>query len=235
MKIRKKEEDANMKKIISTLLCLALLIGIFSACKIESPAAHESKLAQSSTFPAPQEETAPSEAEHTTVPSVQTSNPAVTQAGQSKPNGTLPAASSTSNITSVAATAQSQQPTAPPQNTISVQVEISCAKAVGHSDLKAGIQLPSDGTLLHRVTLQIGKKESAFFATKTACEQAKLYFGFTSSAYGNYVNALGPLSEKDCGSKSGWLYSINGITPSKSADQYKLAEGDIIRWEFTLS
>ncbi len=54
--------------------------------------------------------------------------------------------------------------------------------------------------------------------------------GVKNSAYGKYVYSICGLAEKDCGSKSGWTYKVNGKTPSMSADKCVLKSGDRIEW-----
>jgi hypothetical protein len=54
-----------------------------------------------------------------------------------------------------------------------------------------------------------------------------------SSQYGIYVAGIGGLVEKQHGSASGWLYAVNGKTPSSSAGSYVLADGDAVSWFYT--
>lgn len=54
--------------------------------------------------------------------------------------------------------------------------------------------------------------------------------GVKNSAYGKYVYSICGLAEKDCGSKSGWTYKVNGKMPNVSADKYVLKSGDKIEW-----
>ena len=56
--------------------------------------------------------------------------------------------------------------------------------------------------------------------------------GVKNSAYGKYVYSICGLAEKDCGSRSGWTYKVNGKTPSMSADKYVLKSGDKIEWVY---
>ncbi|MCD8316156.1 MAG: DUF4430 domain-containing protein, partial [Eggerthellaceae bacterium] len=47
--------------------------------------------------------------------------------------------------------------------------------------------------------------------------------GFSLGGSSSYVSSIGGLAEFACGSKSGWVYSVNGVIPNKSAGSYKLA------------
>ncbi|MEG1517623.1 MAG: DUF4430 domain-containing protein [Raoultibacter sp.] len=56
----------------------------------------------------------------------------------------------------------------------------------------------------------------------------------TSSQYGIYVNAIGGLAEKEQGAQSGWLYSVNGVTPPFSCSNCILQDGDRVEWFYTV-
>ena len=47
-----------------------------------------------------------------------------------------------------------------------------------------------------------------------------------------YVSAIGGLAEKQIGSGSGWMYSVNGEVPMKSCGKYHLSNGDKVRWYY---
>ena len=50
------------------------------------------------------------------------------------------------------------------------------------------------------------------------------------SQYGLYVSAIGGLAEKEHGGKSGWVYSVNGVSPMTSCANYVLSDGDAVSW-----
>ena len=50
--------------------------------------------------------------------------------------------------------------------------------------------------------------------------------------YGVYVEGINGLFEFDRGDTSGWMYSVNGINPSKSCDKYKIKKGDQVVWYY---
>ena len=49
----------------------------------------------------------------------------------------------------------------------------------------------------------------------------------------SYVTGIGGLSEKDYGSKSGWMYFVNGEAPNKACGKYILQDGDGLVWSYT--
>ena len=82
-----------------------------------------------------------------------------------------------------------------------------------------------------------------FFAGESACDilrrvakEQKLHVEFAGSkeAGTTYVKGIHNLYEKDGGSQSGWLGSVNGVFPSVSLEQYQVQDGDIIRFDYTL-
>ena len=57
-------------------------------------------------------------------------------------------------------------------------------------------------------------------------------FNAGSSQYGTYVSAIGGLAEKEYGSKSGWMYSVDGVTPMTACSNYTLSDGDSVVWYY---
>ena len=51
-------------------------------------------------------------------------------------------------------------------------------------------------------------------------------------SYGTYVSAIGGLAEKQHGGTSGWMYSVNGITPMTACSNYVLSNGDNVVWYY---
>lgn len=52
------------------------------------------------------------------------------------------------------------------------------------------------------------------------------------SSYGTYVAAIGGLAEKEYGGTSGWMYSVNGVTPMTACSNYVLSNGDSVVWYY---
>ena len=52
------------------------------------------------------------------------------------------------------------------------------------------------------------------------------------SSYGTYVAAIGGLAEKEHGATSGWMYSVNGVTPMTACSNYVLSNGDNVIWYY---
>ena len=47
-----------------------------------------------------------------------------------------------------------------------------------------------------------------------------------------YVDGIGDVIGSQMSSTSGWTYTVNGEMVSDSADQHKIADGDVIEWTF---
>ena len=48
-----------------------------------------------------------------------------------------------------------------------------------------------------------------------------------------YVSSINGLAEFDCGSGSGWMYSVDGVYPNKACGKYTLSGGERIVWVYT--
>lgn len=129
-------------------------------------------------------------------------------------------------------------------------VSVSCVKALENKDkLKSGKEqfLPSDGYILHEVKMSFTQGETAFDVLKRACaenvctdgcvycrSQGIQYEASFSAGYGNwYVEGIHQLYEKDCGSRSGWMYRVNGSFPNYGSSAYTVRDGDRIEWIYT--
>mgnify|MGYP000846015624 FL=1 len=56
------------------------------------------------------------------------------------------------------------------------------------------------------------------------------------SSYGSqYVKGINYLYEYDAGKLSGWLYQVNGVQPDYGCSKYKLKNGDVIHWFYTIN
>lgn len=67
----------------------------------------------------------------------------------------------------------------------------------------------------------------------TAYDALVALVGSQVTGSSSYVTGIGGLSEKDYGSKSGWMYYINGTAPNKGSSSYKLLDGDVVIWSYT--
>ena len=77
-------------------------------------------------------------------------------------------------------------------------------------------------------SVKVSKNASVYTALKTFASVN----GWTVNGSSSYVSGINGLKEKSNGSLSGWVYTVNGDRPSKSAGNYHLEDGDEVVWTF---
>ncbi len=88
---------------------------------------------------------------------------------------------------------------------------------------------------LPAVTVSISEGDTAFDVLSDAAKKNGIPIAYTSSYGDVYVTAIGGVSEFDYGSESGWMYTVNGVTPSVGASSYVLSDGDVVEWFYVTS
>ena len=77
-------------------------------------------------------------------------------------------------------------------------------------------------------SVTVSKNASVYTALKTFASEN----GWTVNGSSSYISGINGLKEKSNGSLSGWVYTVNGDRPSKSAGNYHLEDGDEVVWTF---
>ena len=126
------------------------------------------------------------------------------------------------------------QNTRPAGRIISCTIEIRCDNATARKDsiTNQGIRdsIPDDGTILE-VTTYTGKEGFTVYDVLAAVTAAhNPVIPIVANADRSYVSSINNLSEKNVGPKSGWTYRVNGVLPMMAANQYKVKDGDVIKW-----
>lgn len=126
------------------------------------------------------------------------------------------------------------QNTRPAGRIISCTIEIRCDNATARKDsiTNQGIRdsIPDDGTILE-VTTYTGNEGFTVYdvlAAVTAAHNPVIHI--VANADRSYVSSINNLSEKNVGPTSGWTYRVNGVLPMMAANQYKVKDGDVIKW-----
>ena len=118
-------------------------------------------------------------------------------------------------------------------------------KAAGKSGASSGNSVSSEGDC---ITVSIafdgsraGSQDSASAAARsvTVKKGASVYDALVASGVSiagdsTYVSSIGGLAEFQCGSGSGWMYSVDGVFPNVSCGKYTLNGGEEIVWAYTL-
>lgn len=121
-------------------------------------------------------------------------------------------------------------------STITCTVTVECKSILKNMDKLAdghAPYVPSDGYFINSYTVTLDNGSSAYDAVQLACNKQGVHMTTVNSGYGKYVKGFNNIDEKDCGSQSGWLYFVNGSSPSKSCSKYKLSNGDNVVFSYT--
>ena len=115
-----------------------------------------------------------------------------------------------------------------------VTMEIRCDTIADKSD--SG-HIPADGVILPPTAFDIEAGETVFSILTEAAQTYGIQVenkGSAGSAHGMvYISGINYIYEYDFGDLSGWVYHVNGITPSKSCGEYVLYDGDRVEWLYT--
>ena len=117
-------------------------------------------------------------------------------------------------------------------------LEIRCDTLLDHldelSDGKAAI-VPADGVVLAKTSVECQEGESVFDVVRRCLRDENIHFEYVDArAYDSvYIEGIGNLYEFDCGEKSGWMFSVNGVFPSLGCSGYTVSAGDEIVFSYT--
>ena len=139
----------------------------------------------------------------------------------------------TVKLTTSKATTKKNEPTV--KDEISCTLNVECKSILNNMDkLKDGHSeyVPANGYIIkgYKYTAKAGF--TAYDALKKACKDNGIKLTAKSSMYGTYVSGINNIDEFDCGSQSGWMYSINGNRPNVSASSQRVTDGDEITFEY---
>lgn len=139
----------------------------------------------------------------------------------------------TVKLTTSKATTKKNEPTV--KDEISCTLNVECKSILNNMDkLKDGHSeyVPANGYIIkgYKYTAKAGF--TAYDALKKACEDNGIKLTAQSTMYGTYVSGINNIDEFDCGSQSGWMYSINGNRPNVSASSQRVTDGDEITFEY---
>lgn len=127
---------------------------------------------------------------------------------------------------------------APEAEKITCTIEISCSSllenksSVDESILK---YIPQDGYILRKTSLSVEKGSSVYDVLAQVCKAKDIALDaqYTPMYKSYYLRGIGHIYEKQAGDRSGWIYEVNGASINKGASSCKVAEGDVICWQYT--
>ena len=245
-----------MKKMLSLFLSVFLLLSLCSCGEKETvtsaPAAQSTAQRETAGF---------SQSETSAEPSSETTVAVQSTAFETKQTTSEPK-NETTAITSSETVAETEPKTSEEKKTtaaavtekegITCFVEIDCRNAKKNlSSLKKGKEafVPKNGYILKKTAVNLPKGATAFDALKKACGEnvctdnckycqkngIQLESSFTPAYQSYYVEGIHQLYEKDCGSLSGWMYSVDGVFPDVSSSAFELKGNETISFVYTAS
>lgn len=168
-------------------------------------------------------------------------NPASTskQETTKKPTASIQSPTTTSQPATTSQKKPEPQTSAPAETPqmITVSISINCSEVVHNPDLKSGINVPTDGSILGTYSVTLKDSSTAYDAFAEACSKNNISYKHTGSASAQsiYISSIAGLSERDCGKWSGWKYSINGADVPVGCSMYTLKSGDTIEFHYATS
>ena len=168
----------------------------------------------------------PTNAETNTQTPSGSAQPTKGSAGNAGISGNSSGSGSSSAGNSAATTTQPQK-----QNTISLS--ITCKNAINNGILDdpnyAGV-LPENGVIFSSDAVKIESGDTVMQVVKSTLKANKIVYQIASDGY---IKSISGLGEFDCGAQSGWLYKVNGVSPSISTRYYTLKPGDRVELIYT--
>ncbi|MED4017672.1 DUF4430 domain-containing protein [Sutcliffiella cohnii] len=92
---------------------------------------------------------------------------------------------------------------------------------------------PDIGTILATVEVEIVNNDTVLEVLKRETRARQIHMEFRGRGATAYVEGINNLYEFDRGPGSGWMYSINGKFPNRSAGIWPVKAGEHIRWLYT--
>ncbi len=134
--------------------------------------------------------------------------------------------------------------------TVTCTIEIECKTILNNlANLRPEKKafLPKDGYILKETTVSVAKGSTVFDVLKLVCKNntcpeecsycrksgIQLEYVYTPGYDSEYIRGIHQLYEKDCGTQSGWMYSVNGDFPNYGVNKYTVMDGDDIKLRYT--
>lgn len=125
-------------------------------------------------------------------------------------------------------------PVSKPDSVGKVSISIRCDTVLGKSDSS---HIPKDGIILDTTELEITENQTVYDLLTDAAKAYNIQVensgvnGQNSSMA--YIRGINYIYEFDFGELSGWMYKVNGQTPSVGCGEYVLSPGDKVEWLYT--
>lgn len=110
----------------------------------------------------------------------------------------------------------------------SVSISISCLRA----SEKGLPGTPEDGWILTERSVYIDEDDTVFDVLKQVCDEANILLMTRRAGNAVFISAIAGITATNA--KSGWMFSVNDEFPMISSSAYKLDDGDVIKWQYTM-
>lgn len=133
-----------------------------------------------------------------------------------------------------------EQPQKKPTVTITIRVDTLLKNwDLLDPSLQSEKYVPKDGVILKTTTYELlSENDTVWDILQRATKEHKIqmeYQGANENIYNSvYVEGINHLYEFSAGPLSGWMYKVNGVFPNYGCSQYKLKDGDVIEWHYTV-
>lgn len=129
-----------------------------------------------------------------------------------------------------------ETPSAPETENVCM-FSISCAEALETDAMGADMRelLPPDGAIF-AARVEFSDGETVFDVLRRVCRENRIHMESSATPlYGSvYIEGIANLYEFDCGVGSGWVFTVNGVSPSFSSSSISLSPGDVVEWKYTV-
>lgn len=95
--------------------------------------------------------------------------------------------------------------------------------------------IPENGVILDAAEFEIEDGDTVYDILLEAAGEYQIHVETNGTKDTAYVEGIGNIYEFDFGDLSGWMYFVNGVSPSVSCGEYELLDGDEIEWHYTRS
>ena len=125
-------------------------------------------------------------------------------------------------------------PVSKPDSVGKASISIRCDTVLGKSESS---HIPKDGIILDTTELEITENQTVYDLLTDAAKAYNIQVensgvnGQNSSMA--YIRGINYIYEFDFGELSGWMYKVNGQTPSVGCGEYVLSPGDKVEWFYT--
>lgn len=122
--------------------------------------------------------------------------------------------------------------------TLTCEMEIDCTVLLDNMDkVEEGTKnyVPANGMILDKMEVKVEEGDTVYDVLSNVCKAYNIQLDaeYSKMYSTSYIRGIGYIYEKCAGTRSGWVYMVNGKSPNKGASQYQLSNGDVISWIYT--